>query len=835
MTTLTKYPDYTRTFAEIYLAELDYIKKRRDNMNITVDSLESESMRVRQEIDELTAAQNTPNEDCNGKPNEESLPLDVRISTDAGLIGLALSGGGIRSATFNLGLLQSLDKKGILRYCDYLSTVSGGGYIGSCLSSLLTNPKASTDSAAKKGHFPFRFHRDSESDERQEVEYHLTSSSNSYEERREVSYLRAAKDYLGLERGLFHLNTWNFIAMFLSGLILINLVPLAIASLLAYSLFVIESPIARYTCAKGDSHTIELIREDSALVKRLAEGQTIDLLMNGTIRLNKLIPENSPLAEQLASATIQFKSCSFREVKTEKDGYQKIVFSQELSHEQFKKLITHLFSFALLTFLGMMVIRLLTVLRNWNGSFMAGLQAGLVAMTTLLMVVGGLIAATYYLFLDKNGTIDKYLFDWLNYTLLAALLFFILGRLNTASKFLQKLLNVMMSLALIVLIPILFAQFLRFLWEYDVLRNPVSAFLPTLIQTQMFDFIPTPIFVSVILLAISLIVNINRISLHAFYRNGLSKTFLIKRGDDGKIKSNKSLTLKELHEHHNGPYHLINATVNLQGSKNRHLKGRGADYFLFSKFYCGAESVGYGNTVSYNKGETELATAMAISGAAASPAMGTNTNSLMALYMILFNIRLNYWMPNPNPQQAIKTPIWPYYLFWKEFVRFNRESDSLLNLSDGGHHENLGVYGLLKRRCRLIIVSDAAADPNYKMRDFANLQRKARIDLGINIDLDMTLLRPNSERYTDKHCVKGIINYPNEKNGVIIYIKTTMTGNESEDLLAYRRYSHSFPDESTANQFFNEDQFESYRKLGEVSGKEASAEIDEEIKKLFGE
>ncbi len=147
----------------------------------------------------------------------------------------------------------------------------------------------------------------------------------------------------------------------------------------------------------------------------------------------------------------------------------------------------------------------------------------------------------------------------------------------------------------------------------------------------------------------------------------------------------------------------------------------------------------------------------------------------------------------------------------------------------------LGVYGLLKRRCRLIIVSDAAADPNYKMRDFANLQRKARIDLGINIELDMTRLRPNSDRYTEMHCVKGIINYPNEKNGVIIYIKTTMTGNESEDLLAYRRYSPSFPDESTANQFFNEDQFESYRKLGEVSGKEASAEIDEEIKKLFGE
>jgi len=838
MTTLTKYPDYTRAFAEVYLAELDYVKKRRDNMNITVDTLDSEAMRVRQEIDERTAAQNTPNDESNDKSDEQSLPPDVRISPEAGLVGLALSGGGIRSATFNLGLFQALDKKGILRYCDYLSTVSGGGYIGSCLSSLLTNPKASTDSATKKGHFPFRFHRDSESDERQEVEYHLTSAPNSYEERREVSYLRAAKDYLGLERGLFHLDTWRFIAMFLSGLALINLVPLALATLLAYSLFVIESPIARYTCAKGDSQVIELINKNSDLKKRLAEGQTVKQLKEGKIQLNELVPKNSPLAKQLADKKIQFESCSFREVKTEKDGYQKIVFSQDMSHEKFKQLIAQLFSLALLSFLGMMVIRLLMVLQNWNSSVITGLQAGLVAVTTFLIVVGGLIAATYYLFLDKNGTIDKYLFDWLNYTLLAALLFFILGRLNTASKFIQKLLNVMMSLALVVLIPILFAQFLRFLWEYNILRAEVSTFLPTFIEAQMLDILnmtPAPILISVILLAISLIVNINRISLHAFYRNGLSKTFLIKQGDDGKIKSNNNLTLKELHEHQNGPYHLINATVNLQGSKNRHLKGRGADYFLFSKFYCGAESVGYGNTRSYNKGETELATAMAISGAAASPAMGTHTNSLMALYMILLNIRLNYWMPNPNPEHSIKTPIWPYYLFWKEFFRFNRESDSLLNLSDGGHHENLGVYGLLKRRCRLIIVSDAAADPHYQMKDFANLQRKARIDLGINIELDMTPLRPNSDRYTEKHYVKGIINYPNEKNGIIIYIKTTMTGKEPEDLLAYRRYNPSFPDESTANQFFNEDQFESYRKLGEVAGKEVCTEIDEEINKLFRE
>ena len=55
------------------------------------------------------------------------------------LVGLALSGGGIRSATFSLGVLQRLAKEGCLKHVDYLSTVSGGGYIGGSLTWLLSD------------------------------------------------------------------------------------------------------------------------------------------------------------------------------------------------------------------------------------------------------------------------------------------------------------------------------------------------------------------------------------------------------------------------------------------------------------------------------------------------------------------------------------------------------------------------------------------------------------------------------------------------------------------------------------------------------------------------
>ncbi len=227
---------------------------------------------------------------------------------------------------------------------------------------------------------------------------------------------------------------------------------------------------------------------------------------------------------------------------------------------------------------------------------------------------------------------------------------------------------------------------------------------------------------------------------------------------------------------------------------------------------------------------------MAISGAAASPGMGTNTNPIMAFWMTMLNIRLNLWVLNPNLKQKPKMIIWPFYLA-KEFFRHGGTKDTLLNLSDGGHHENLGIYPLLKRRCKVIIASDAGADQKFEMADLANLQRKARIDLGINITLNLSDLRPDLENkgYTKAYFVKGTINYPadengNKQTGTLFFIKTTMVGDEPEDLLAYRRTNPSFPDEPTADQFFYEAQFESYRKLGELAGEHVCSLKPEEEK-----
>ncbi|MCK5876229.1 MAG: patatin-like phospholipase family protein [Candidatus Marithrix sp.] len=372
-----------------------------------------------------------------------------------------------------------------------------------------------------------------------------------------------------------------------------------------------------------------------------------------------------------------------------------------------------------------------------------------------------------------------------------------------------------------------------------VLNSPDDKVVDNDIHSTNFKLSNMVILAIFVLILLGLLTNINHNSLHDFYRTRLSRTYLIKRIKEMRMESNSALRLTDIHNHYNGPYHLINTTLNVPTSEKAQLQGRGADFFIFSKYYCGSESTGYRSTKTYSDGKFELAAAMAISGAAASPGMGTNTNPIMAFWMTMLNVRLNLWVLNPNLQQKPKLIIWPFYLA-KEFFMQGKTDDTLLNLSDGGHHENLGIYPLLKRRCKVIIASDAGADPNFEMADLANLQRKARIDLGINIEFDLSDLRPdpNNNGYTKTYFVQGTITYPKDENGnsqtgTLFYIKTAMVGDEPEDLLAYRRTHPTFPDETTADQFFNEDQFESYRKLGELAGShlEGKASLAEYIEK----
>jgi GNAT superfamily N-acetyltransferase len=157
-------------------------------------------------------------------------------------------------------------------------------------------------------------------------------------------------------------------------------------------------------------------------------------------------------------------------------------------------------------------------------------------------------------------------------------------------------------------------------------------------------------------------------------------------------------------------------------------------------------------------------------------------------------------------------PGFRYYLEMFGMTRADADAREL-HLSDGGHFENLALYELVRRHCRYIIVSDCGQDAEVAFDDFGNASRRIREDFGVDIDIDLRPLRPENG-LSRQHLVVGTINYTDFDKGILLYVKPTLTGDEPPDVLQYRTRNQKFPHETTSDQFYDEAQWESYRRLG---------------------
>jgi hypothetical protein len=261
--------------------------------------------------------------------------------------------------------------------------------------------------------------------------------------------------------------------------------------------------------------------------------------------------------------------------------------------------------------------------------------------------------------------------------------------------------------------------------------------------------------------------------------------------------------------------------LNLGGSVDLAVNTRHSDSFTLTPLRCGSERplVGYAPT---SQGHDQFAggimfgQAVAVSGAAVSPNMGYNTSPLVAFLLTMFNVRLGWWFPNPGRRRWKQAGLTEglYYLIC-ELLGVADERSNFLNVSDGGHFENLAVYELVRRRCKVIIACDAECDENLQFGGLGNLIRICESDFGASIDLDVKALRAEKGAYSRGHCAVGQIKYSNGSIGYLIYIKASVSGDEPVEIAQYRSSHPAFPHETTADQFFSEDQFESYRKLGQ--------------------
>ncbi|HEV2718713.1 MAG TPA: patatin-like phospholipase family protein [Thermoanaerobaculia bacterium] len=330
------------------------------------------------------------------------------------------------------------------------------------------------------------------------------------------------------------------------------------------------------------------------------------------------------------------------------------------------------------------------------------------------------------------------------------------------------------------------------------------------------------------LLASSLI-GVNRFSIHALYRDRIVRGYLAASNEQRKenpftgFDPNDNILINSLLRR---PMHVVNMCLNLASGDNLAWQERKAESFTASPLHCGSLNLGYRPSTEYGgpKG-MKLGTAVGISGAAASPNMGYHSSPVMALLLTFFNVRLGWWLGNPRDDVTYKldNPLSSLKPLLAEALGMSDQDHAYIYLSDGGHFENLGLYEMVLRRCHHIVVSDAGSDEKFVFDDLGMAIRKIYIDFGIRVVIDRMGLFPRSlqksERDNPKYCATGRILYSEVDNGGtdgdFVYIKPVFYGSEPQDIYNYGLMNEAFPHQSTADQFFDESQLESYRGLGE--------------------
>jgi hypothetical protein len=380
--------------------------------------------------------------------------------------------------------------------------------------------------------------------------------------------------------------------------------------------------------------------------------------------------------------------------------------------------------------------------------------------------------------------------------------------------------------------------------------------VPTLHSSATLGYIALGLLTTALAWTVALgwMVNPNLLTLHLFYKNRLVRAYLGASNphrDTQQITEaaeNDDVRLSKLKNcESGGPYHLINTTLNLVGGRDLATSQRHSAAFILSKHFCGSLRTGYRPTSSYMAGNMTLGTAVAVSGAAVSPNMGAKSQTAsLAMLMTLLNVRLGYWAPTPNQGswQAPHARLWPFYTLY-EFLSQTNDLSSFCYLTDGAHFDNTGLYSLVERGCRYIVVVDNSGDPDLYFEDLGDAIRRCRIDFGADIDINLSPLFRKSDSlskddFVEEPFVVGHITYSKKhfqwlnrrdddanRKGVIILIKPSLIDPEPlkdssqksripADVRQYARQNKLFPQQGTGDQWFDEAQFESYRRLGEI-------------------
>ncbi|MBC8031023.1 MAG: hypothetical protein H7Z16_12995 [Pyrinomonadaceae bacterium] len=841
---------------------------------------------------------------------------------------ICLSGGGIRSATFGLGILQGLAHNHLLDKFSYLSTVSGGGYVGGWLSAWIHRHEKGLAGVVED----------------------LPSEDPPLLLRPEpepVSHLRSYSNYLTPQIGLLSADTWTLIAIITRNLILnwLVLIPFFVAALALPRLFLslaqLEArPFIRVTTLllgfllgvvvliymalrrpsiartrRDQEHffmwclvplilsatllalywtwatrandwqwekslTFDLLNNlhpavpfivfalllhlvsgvvYSGILRRLKQGtawkEFAALIANGLVGglilwlvATKILPQQ-PL-QSLPFLGIEVKELPFYSAVAV-PAYLILTFlalaifagiSSRWTEDEDREWWARFGGWVLIVIVFWTLASLLVLLgpnladNIWRTYVLPG--GGIIGLITALLARSAKLPAK-----DEKGQKTGIVATIMSYALPMGAVAFL------------GVLVVLLALGTDTLLTFLRGRLPQVSnWQYSQVASqmisPTNPLFPSLLEV---------VFLIILTLAFGFLmaklINTNKFSIHAMYRNRLIRAYLgaSRKNADRQpepftgFDPDDNLSMSKLASQK--PLHIVNMTLNLVHGDRLAWQNRKAESFTASTLHCGSFQVpdaedrtqpvygSYRRTQEYGgDGGISLGTAIAISGAAVSPNMGYYSSPVVTLLMTLFNVRLGWWLGNPGPPgedyYKLAYPKSAVYPIMAEMLGLTDDDNSYVYLSDGGHFENLGLYEMVLRRNKLIIISDASDDSEFKFDNLGNAVQKIRTDFGIPVDFEKMQIFPRKDNKTEGgYCAIGTIKYscvdtmsqvdatgktvqvPAE-DGTIIYVKPVFYGNEPRDIYHYGMTHDTFPHESTVDQWFSETQFESYRKLG---------------------
>jgi Patatin-like phospholipase len=840
------------------------------------------------------------------------------------LSALCLSGGGIRSASFALGIIQGLADNGLLQKFNYLSTVSGGGYIGSWLSAWL-------------------YHSNNADQVLQQLRSRRADADS---EPPAIDHLREYSSYLTPKVGLLSADTWAAVAIVFRNILLNWLILLPAIALPVVAIKLLAA-LTHTALSSRDWWAAGLVAGACLVLGSMSLGYKLFRLYSDELVTNAQEAQRRFLLWSLTPAIAAGACFTWlaNQGRTPADAlaavidagwaplppswrlmvvFALIIYAGALLGDFLKARSrpTHLGREDVLAWAAAVVVFASVV---WLGARLyASYGTPQTATGELVLVILGipwfllatLLAQTTYLMLrsySPRGDVER---EWLGrasgWHFIAGLVWVVLSglvllgpklygiapsagqwmpalgavsgavtallgkssatpaqgaagdRKGTASNVALALAGPLFAATLLILLSVLFDWI--FLGHGQAVHNacfplPTAQSMPACGEWR---WIRLGIELLVVMLVAGFFVNVNRFSLHTLYRNRLIRAFLggaraPDRWPDGFTGFDWDDNLRVASLWRAGPptgpgwrpFHVINMTLNLASTSRLAWQQRKGESFTVTPKFCGSADLGYRKTGKFGDpgGGITLGTAMAISGAAVSPNMGYHSSPSIAFLLTLFNVRLGWWLGNPGAagsflprwQRVLRqqvthrdSPLAPYtqdapwFAAWPLFAELfglTTENSPYVYLSDGGHFENLGLYEMVRRRCRWIVVCDGAQDLGRGYEDLGNAARKIWLDLGARIRFPVSPLLEATRGTSPAelpYFALGTIEYLSDGDaggtiptGNILYIKPAVRGDEgAAEFIAYQRMHPGFPDQSTADQWFDEPQLEAYRTLG---------------------